>query len=478
MPDTTIIRKREKSKNISKRLQKTKKGTKKFTKRTKHNDNDTFITYLDDMKFSLTKGKILAIDDIETYILKTDKNNCICENIFKEHVAGACKCENLKDYEKQGLSGAEIHQIKCNILNQQNKPVILKTVEQSNYYIKHSHTSKKYYFLEADRFTQQVLINNYCNKYLPDNTVKYYESGICIKDDVKMGYILMELADCGSGEVFLKDIFANKMKFTNSKLQIDNPEHKYKIIVNFFLQVILTLGHLQQSPIALFHGDLKLENYFVKSCDVTNKPFFTFKINGRTIRIRNIGFAVLITDFDLSSISLRTGKPNEKDFRITPPLKFPFLLEYWRNNLLKYANTEPNDLKNSYGKTGVKLENMPIINWLPSKLNPSISVYRAVGSKYFQEIDLYLFIVKTLHEPHIREFILKNKLEQSLLAFINPDVFKEILNLKLRFENSVNWAFSNLVSIMDKTGQYLRPVFTDEYINNLKQLNYKLFEKI
>jgi hypothetical protein len=234
-----------KVKSITKK--KSKKHTSKKTKTLrrivrdiKQHSNDKFIDFLDDYKNILINGKKLNYLELNEEIFKSNLINCICENIFKKHVDKTCRCKQIKTFSSQGFSGAEIHSIKCdinsfsddifdkNIKKKQSQfnNLILKTIKQDDYYLQHKYTSNKYYFIEVDRFSIQVLINKYVNLHLPNNTIYQYNNGFCTDNDKKsiVGYNLMEIADLGSADKFVKNIIKGinlKLKY-NKKLNVKN----------------------------------------------------------------------------------------------------------------------------------------------------------------------------------------------------------------------------------------------------------------
>ena len=127
----------------------------------------------------------------------------------------------------------------------------------------------------------------------------------------------MSEADLGDGKNFIINLIDDKYNTIFSipdslKGSITVEEYKYKLVMSFFMQTICIIGHLQSSYLDFFHGDCKPDNVFVKLCDIKKTKFFYFTLYGKKIKVKNIGFAVLIADFDLASISITpTEKKNE-----------------------------------------------------------------------------------------------------------------------------------------------------------------------
>lgn len=479
----------------------------------KPHSHDQFIDFLDDYKTLLVNGKVINYLDLNIYshIFNTNSLNCICEHIFKQHIDKTCKCNKIKTFSSQGLSGAEIHSIKCNInttaIEHSAKPIrgkrtlsdlILKTINLDDYYLKHRYTSKNYYFLELDRFAIQVLINKYANLYLPDNTINQYDNGFCINPKDKSnitGYNLMENADLGDAYNFIKTIINSKklkLKYVN-KINLENPEIKYKLFMNCMLQMVLSIGHLQQSPLEFFHGDLKLDNYFVKNSNPSDLPYFRYKINNKQIKVKNMGFAVLISDFDLSSITLEhiesdPFSKSDKKYRIIPPILYEPLLKFSVLNLQKkYANADnlpdpttniKDKLKFMYledsFKNGINLHKFALSYIIPSNIDPSIMIYRAAGVAYFRNVDLYILFAKMITDPDIKEYIIKYNLNTSIMSFMSPAYFKELLETDKQNAN-ISWSFVRVIDIFNKIDETMNKVFTKQYLYSLDIVNYKLF---
>ena len=85
---------------------------------------DKLIEFLDDNKREILKGIAFNNTNLDKYVFNNEKLNCICENIYKQHLENECKCNQMKTYSSQGKSGASIHSILCKvplITNKKNK---------------------------------------------------------------------------------------------------------------------------------------------------------------------------------------------------------------------------------------------------------------------------------------------------------------------------------------------------------------------
>jgi len=445
---------------------------------------DKVLEFIDDKGNLLLKNKILKGNILDKEIFNHSELNCICENIFKKHIEEGCKCSNMKTYSSQGKSGASIHSIMCEVENTQVKSNenrgtieknVLKVLPLSNYYIKLREETKKYIFLELDRFTLETLINKYVNNELPMNTVKINHSGICNKTDglakyfgKHYGYNLMEEADLGSGRIFLNNILDRKF---DKDFNIFNSDDRYKVVVNFLLQCILIIGHLHSSSLEFFHGDYKPDNVFVKRMLLNeNTPkYFDFNIFGKKIKVKNMGFAVLIADFDKSSISLQ-GDRYKKQYRIISPIKFkPLLTSYVNAIIHKYGDIDPYKNNND-----IYIEKLFISNFIPHSKDPTIVILRSAGIKLYRDFDLYTFFIKLIDTEKIRKFVIDNKIDKTIMAFMSNKFIEEIFSKSPR-AISFNESVFIAIDVLNKIKEPIPRVFTDDYIKTLHLLNYRLF---
>lgn len=466
--------------NITKTIKKIKRD---FIK----DDENTVNHLLDDYIYKMKKGKILDIELFAPYVFRSNKNTCLCEHILKKYISKDCVCKNLKTFSKQGLSGSQIHSIMCKLNNSEDKN-ILKVIKLSDYYIKYRLDTKKYHFIEVDKFTQQILVNQYVNEILPLNSIPLINSGYCLSDltlwnklvgNKIYGYALSDVADLGNGLVFLKNIIKGTIKFNNYDSKDGNS--KYKLFINFMLQALLSIEHLHQSTYKIFHGDLKLSNYLVKTSNIDEIKYFEYKINGKKLRVKNLGFAVLIIDFDTSSITLKSN--NDKDYRIVPTVLMNTVFRPWLDNIegqfANKSNEQGLDMyKNkNFTKKGKELPSIGILSYFYGKFNPLIVFFRGAGVDYFMDIDTFTLAILILTDPELKEYCIKNKsIYKTLFSFQSPKVYSDILQYTIDNEN-VNNGVSLLSSILKNNNEKLNKIFTNQYVKDLELINYKLFGK-
>jgi len=427
---------------------------------------DLFASFITDNKHKLVKGETIYNDKLDKYIFNESDTKCICENIFsndKTELSDDCECDNIKTYSSQGKSGAKIHSIQC-----KQKQEILKTISLSNYYINMRTETNKYMFIELDGFSIQTLINSYVHRELPNNTVNIINSGVCKnKSSKKEGYNLMEEADLGSGRQFFMKILNS---FYDDEFNINDEDKRYVAIINFLLQVILIIGHLQSSSLEFFHGDYKPENVFVKRTDKKSISHFTFKVFDKEIKVKNLGFAVLIADFDRSSLSIR-DEFNPKKYRIISPILFKPLLTSNVNNIIKkYGDIDPDES----GLKEVKFDKLFISNLIPRKMDPTITILRSAGVKLFRDFDLYTFFIRLIETENVRKYFTEKKINSTIMSFMSKSFINELYSKPAK-EISLNESAFVAVEILDKINEPMPSVFSDEYISRLKALNYRLF---
>jgi hypothetical protein len=441
---------------------------------------DKIIEFIDDYSYELNKDKIIDAKIIEQKLFNHNPENCICQNINTATTANKesilddnCKCGNIKRYSSQGKSGASINSIECNGVRD-----ILKVVPLSNYYIKKRDETKKYIFLEMDGFTIQTIINTYVYRELPLNTVAINNSGVCTKEKKKflgknyLGYNLMDEADMGSGEDFISKLLRGNLDEEFAILQGSSGRHtRYKMFVNFLLQVICIIGHLQSSSLEFFHGDFKPDNVFVKRLDKNKTDYYNFNISDIPIKIPNMGFAVLIADFDRSSITLKSASAKiTKKYRIISPILFkPLLAASVNKTIKKYGNSDPDNVK------GVELTKFGVSKLIPKAKDPTITILRAAGVRYFRDIDLYTFFIRLIHNQTMLKYILEHKLDKTIMSFMSEKFINYFLNLKPQ-NISMNNAAYLAVDIFSKIHEPMPRVFTTKFIKSLNILNLHIFE--
>jgi serine/threonine protein kinase len=334
-------------------------------------------------------------------------------------------------------------------------------------------------FIEIDNFSIQTIINTYVSRELPKNTVNIINSGVCVNKKLltseKQGYNLMEEASLGDGTHFFVKLIN---KFYDNEFNINSNDHnRYCAIVNFLLQVVFIIGHLQSSPLEFFHGDFKPDNVFVSKSDKTITSHFAFKVFGKEIKIKNLGFAVLIADFDKSSITIE-DENNPKKYRIIPPIEYKPLFTSAINNIIKkYGDIDPDNIKNTeYEKTGVKIEKIFFNNLVPKKMDTTLIVLRSAGVKLYRDFDLYTFFIKLIFiNENIKTFCLEKNINNTIMSFMSKAFLNSLYSKKIKVINMSESAYI-AIEIFGKINENMINVFTDEYIGKLQELNYRLFK--
>ena len=430
---------------------------------------DAFALFITDNMHDLKKGKTIYNNKLDKYIFNESDTKCICENIFsneKTELHDDCECDNIKTYGSQGKSGAKIHSIRCNKTQE-----ILKTIELSNYYINMRTETNKYIFIEMDGFAIQTIINTYVQKELPLNTVNIINSGVCLNKNSKtkmQGYNLMDEANLGSGRQFFLKLLEDNIY--DDEFNINDEDKRYVAIINFLLQVILIIGHLQSSRLEFFHGDYKPENVFVTRCDKKTTSHFIFKVFGKEIKVKNLGFTVLIADFDRSSLTIE-HEFSPKKYRIISPILFkPFLTSNVNNIIKKYGDIDPDDSKIKE----VKFEKLFISKLIPRKMDPTITILRSAGVKLFRDFDLYTFFIRLIETENVRKYIREKKIDTNIMSFMSKAFLNELYSKPAK-EISLNESAFVAVEILDKIKEPMCSVFSDNYISRLHALNYRLF---
>jgi hypothetical protein len=491
-----------KPKTITKQFKKSKKqNIKKYSSKKQSKideiEQDKLAVFIDDNLYKLKNGHIIKGDILTKYFYNDDKLNCICENIYDNiDLNNDCNCTNMKTYSSQGKSGASIHSLQCSKI--QN---ILKVLALDTYYMKLRNETKYYKFIELDGFTLQTIINSYIYKLLPNNSVNLLNSGICKKSENNKykkasikgnyhGYNLMTEADLGSGRQFLLKILEGKY---DNEFEITNEDIRYKIVVSFLLQSILIIAQLQSSSLELCHGDYKPDNVFIKRCNKKKIAYYKFNAFGRKIKVKNFGFAVLIADFDKSSITINSDINNINEnntsksieniklkYRFVPPIQVPILLSKYVNYIIKeYGDIDPDILNDNYT---IKINKVFISKFVPIGNDPTISILRSAGIKLYRDFDIYTFMLRLLNDISVKEYIILKKLDTTILGFMSKK-FKDYL-FKYLFNREINpkrlgssETTYTIVDIFEKINEPMGKIFTNDYFKILKNLNYHLFKK-
>jgi hypothetical protein len=427
---------------------------------------DKFAQYLDDNYKSLVDGKILENRVLDNHLFNHSPDKCICQNMLKMHIDETkCECKNMKTFSSQGKSSAVIHSITCGKEKQ-----ILKVVPLDSYYIKLRTQTKKYTFLELDRFSIQTLINKYVHQQLPNNCINMISSGVCNKKVIfnnLYGYNLMDEANMGSGTQFINNLLS---KVLDIELEIFDEDSRYLALVNFLLQSVFIIGHLQSSSLEFFHGDYKPENVFITKSNKKTNKYFEFNIFGKKVKVKNMGFAVVIADFDRSSITVDSEDFQNTKYRIISPILFsPLLTSYVNDMIGKYGDVDPDDYDGI-----VKINKMAISRIIPKSMDPSITVMRSAGVKLFRDMDLYTFFIRLMSNQTVRDYCISRRINETIMSFMSKKFLKELFKTKAN-NISLNESAYIAIDIMNRVKEPMYPIFNDDYIDTLDNLNYKLF---
>jgi len=507
----------------------TQKGKKKYKtflskvhtlrrmKRPPPKDEDKIAQYIDDNRRDLVNYKVIKGDVIDKYFFNNDKAKCVCENIYKltsKETEDKCLCSNIKNYNSQVISGTSIHSLKCS-----NVQTILKVLELDTYYMKMRGETKNYMFIELDGFTLQTIINTYVYKILPHNSINIINSGICkaknykyknvellknnnkpklknkpksksiiksiIKSNIKSknvnnkkikggihGYHLIDEPDLTTGEEFLLKLLNGNY---DKEFKIINEDIRYMFVVNFLLQSTLIIGHLQSSFIEFCHGDYKPNNVFIKKTSTNQPHYFNFNIFGKTMKIKNMGFAVLIDNFGKSSITINSeiNKLSNNKYRLIPPILLKPLLDKYVNELIQqYGDLDPDIYEGD-----IKINKLFISNFIPLGKDPTIDILRSAGIKLYRDFDLYTFMVKLLDDINVRNYVKKHKIDTTILSFMSPKFKNYIFNrLPQTHTKSLSETAYVIIDVLDKIKEPMNRIFHEDYYKLLKLLNYKLFK--
>jgi len=103
-------------------------------------------------------------------------------------------------------------------------------------------------------------------------------------------------------------------------------------------------------------------------------------------------------------------------------------------------------------------------------IDPIISILRSAGIKLYKDFDLYIFFIKLLIiNKDIKNYIINNKIDDSILSFMSSQFKENILSQTTRFI-TMNEACYLIIEIYDKINQPMNNIFTQNYINTIKQL--------
>lgn len=439
-------------------------------------------------------------------IYNDNLRNCICDNIFKQNTTldESCKCDNISSkqikitrknargdtsritrgitnkiniFKSSKIAPNKIHSIECHdTINYDGSQNNILDISKVSPYIKlkSSRNTKdpemnKYYFIECDSLTHELIMNSYFREELPFNTVNIRNSGICHKGLSNWGYKLKTFNQI-SGKQFLegvmnyvinrpsslhpKDSQDSEMhkhkkqlplrEHLESRLELDDllaslniitEDRRYLVIANMLLQIVLVLGHLQTSPLDFYHGNYILENILITKLDKSETKYFDFTVNNRHIKVKNLGFAARIgMGCDYSSIAIESAR---------------------------YSNPGPSSdsqLRNTYRIVSSKVD---------SKFT----------SKYW---DMYLMMISILSIPTILPYLKSRRLDETIMGFIPDNILQFMINNAAKGKSQVSSKVRKMIEKYKKEHTVFtnfNNVFNTRYLETLNNLNYRLFRE-
>ena len=84
-------------------------------------------------------------------------------------------------------------------------------------------------------------------------------------------------------------------------------------------------------------------------------------------------------------------------------------------------------------------------------------------------------MVKLLDDINVRNYIIKKKIDTTILSFMSPK-FKHYIFNRLPITQSLSETAYVIVDVLDKIKEPMYRIFYDDYYKILKNLNYKLFK--
>ena len=108
-------------------------------------------------------------------------------------------------------------------------------------------------------------------------------------------------------------------------------------------------------------------------------------------------------------------------------------------------------------------------------MDPTITVLRAAGVKLYRDVDLYTFFIRLIETEDMRNYIVNHKINNTIMNFMSSNFKTELFNMAPK-NISLNESAYIVVEILHKIKEPLHLIFNNDYINSLKNLNYKLFK--
>jgi hypothetical protein len=495
----------------------TKPKTAYHLSRPEFDNREKIIELIDDYMGEMNKGKKIGANIIKQKIFNHKDNNCICEHLASNKgwdISAKCNCENLEkldnldnldnlDRRGEGKYSTKTSKKSKNKLlgrlkktnysiNCNGVPHRLNVAKLGNYYIKKRAETGKYIFLEMDEFTTSTIIHKQLYKELPNNIMPLYNSGVCKKDKRTKtlfgknykGYNLLDPINHDTS-------FGNGQKFVNALLdgeldkyfEIDGEskkgrDYRYKLLVNFLLQSVCIIGHLQSSNLEFFHGNFKPEHVIVQHIDPKEFSHFHYTINDIPVEVRNLGIAVHLKEDALWGASLTLGagyfSDTNKKYRIVPPLLSISVLlstKSTANKIIeKYGDSDPRRSK------GVEVKEFASGLFTIKSQKQTISTLQIAGVRQFRDFDIYTFFIMLINSSRIRNYIISHRIDDSIMSFMSIKFAKEYFKVAASKNININSAANLTLNLYNKLGESMPRVFTGNYIKSLDHLNLYLFD--
>jgi hypothetical protein len=451
--------------------------------------DDPILEFFDDYSYNIMARKMITSKIIGQNLFKHNDNDCICENILNKKISQKCNCYDINFIKNDNKTGSRINSIICqksvntnednlkidhlegDNQEEEEKEYILTADKLNNYYIQKNYESSNMIFIETDSFTLNSIINYYLNKELPLNTINIKRSGVC----KYIGYNLLDYADLGSGINFINDILDHKY---DEEFEIHSKDKRYQLVINYLLQIIFTIGHLQTSKLEFFHGNCSSKNFLVKRLSKNTYPSFTFVVSNRLINIENLGFAVQITNFSKSSITLYSSKYH-KPIRVVPAIRYKSLLNNYVKEIIDKDAKLNSKIKQNPEVTNraASFDKIFLSKLLPSNKDPMIDIIRSSGGLIYRDCDLYTFFIGLVNSEKILKYVEDNSLFTTILSFMSDDFINEFSNhITKNKQQSINESLSIAIKIFNKIKEPMNKIFTNNYFKSLELLNLYLMD--
>jgi hypothetical protein len=280
--------------------------------------------------------------------------------------------------------------------------------------------------------------------------------------------------------MFLDKLIQGKL---DDILHLENSDDRYKAVVNFLLQCIMALGHLNTSEFEFTHGNYLASNIKIRlsrhendigskiktQTKLNHKRWLTFKIDGKTVKLRDMGFQVLISNFENASISLSSERYN-KQYKLIKPLQHKLFLDrIVKQYITQYSDIKPNK------KRQIQINKLFVSNLVPKTLDPTIEVLRIAGIKYYNNIDIYVLFMDLLNVQSVRDYFKAKKIDKTVMAFMSDKFIDALFMTEIKDKNIEEMLYEIVDITSNKLHEPINYIFSKEYMKTLDLLNHKLF---